>query len=70
MAHIEGVIFCDGCGAEINWAPVIIRTRQRTLKYCCEDCAHEIPCECGEHMLLGDEVRASRAHSLANQYPE
>lgn len=35
-------VVCDGCGVEINWAPVVIRNRV----YCCHDCAEGRPCQC------------------------
>ncbi len=54
MAHIESTVFCDGCGTEITWTPFMRHEKE----YCCEDCAHGIPCSCGDLMELGDEVRA------------
>lgn len=42
MPVIEGVRFCDGCGAEIVGAP-IMRGRQM---HCCEDCAEGLACDC------------------------
>jgi hypothetical protein len=47
-------VWCDGCGAEITWAPVLRDERD----YCCEDCAEGRPCRCGERMELPDERRA------------
>lgn len=49
MPVIEGVLFCDGCGAEIPGAPVL---RGETL-YCCEDCADGMACDCA--LILADE---------------
>jgi hypothetical protein len=62
MTTIEGVRFCDGCGVEITWAPIVIRgahgnIQLRTGHYCCADCADERPCRCGERMELEDEFR-------------
>lgn len=60
MARIEKTVFCDGCGAEITWAPILFKTQE----FCCQDCAHGIPCTCGERMELGDEMRAARSLPL------
>ena len=62
MTIIDGVHFCDGCGAEITWAPVVVRGKggslhRRTGQYCCADCADERPCRCGERMEFQDEFR-------------
>jgi TRASH domain-containing protein len=70
MARIESDVFCDGCGAEITWAPVIVNTKFRVFEYCCVDCAHDIPCNCGERMMLGDELRSRKAITLPDVNPE
>lgn len=51
MPVLDGVLFCDRCGAEIIGAPVV----RGKLRYCCEDCANGLPCECG--LLLEDDRR-------------
>ncbi len=51
MPEIEGVLFCDGCGAEIVGAPAV----RGNLRHCCEDCAEGLECECG--LVLEDERR-------------
>jgi hypothetical protein len=66
---MEGVIFCDGCGAEITWTPIIIKTIYHTYEYCCEDCADERSCACGDRMILGDEQRAHRPQDFSSYYP-
>ena len=43
MPLIEGVLYCDGCGAEILGAPHVVGE----LNYCCMDCFHGISCDCG-----------------------
>lgn len=55
MAHEQERLWCVGCGAEIDCAPVVVDHRI----YCCADCAAGRPCECGERMGLGDERRAA-----------
>ena len=62
MTKIEGVVFCDGCGAEITWSPVVVRAVNRALparpsQYGCTDCADGRPCRCGERMEFDDEFR-------------
>lgn len=62
MARIEGVVHCDGCGVEITWSPVVVRTatgqiQLRQSEYCCADCADGRPCRCSERMEFDDETR-------------
>jgi hypothetical protein len=62
MTKIEGVVYCDGCGAEITWSPVVIHATTSPLQlrsghYCCADCADGRPCLCGERMEFVDEFR-------------
>jgi hypothetical protein len=35
-------IWCDECGVEITWTPVVIDHRH----YCCHDCAVGLECDC------------------------
>jgi hypothetical protein len=51
MPEIEGVLYCDGCGAEIVGAPVVRDDR----RYCCLDCAEGRVCDCG--LILEDDRR-------------
>ncbi|OGO35945.1 MAG: hypothetical protein A2W35_18965 [Chloroflexi bacterium RBG_16_57_11] len=62
MTILDGVHFCDGCGAEITWSPVVVRAKGDNLQhraghFCCADCADERPCRCGERMEFDDEFR-------------
>jgi len=66
MARIDGVLFCDRCGAEITWSPYIVTQSQVSLEppaavrhgeYCCQDCAEGRPCQCAERMDLDEERR-------------
>jgi hypothetical protein len=67
MVYIEGVVFCDGCGVEVAWSPVVVKTllpgsnllSQRPLRYCCQTCADGLPCVCAERMELEDDRRSS-----------
>ncbi len=58
MSHIEGTIYCDGCGAEITWTPFIFKKQE----FCCEDCARGFECTCGDRMELGEEIRAAHTY--------
>jgi hypothetical protein len=64
MAHLDGAIFCDGCGAEITWSPYLVDASfstpgpQRRGEYCCKPCADGQVCNCGAPMDLGDEWRS------------
>lgn len=62
MVKIDGVVFCDGCGVEITWSPVVVRAahgahQTRSGVYCCADCADGRPCRCAERMEFDDEFR-------------
>lgn len=53
MPLIDGVYFCDRCGAEIVGSPVIRENR----RHCCQDCANGLPCDCA--LILEDDRRES-----------
>ncbi|MDW8327569.1 MAG: hypothetical protein RMK99_13485 [Anaerolineales bacterium] len=55
MTHFRDVIWCDGCGAEITWAPVLAPDQR---EYCCPDCRDGRPCDCGDRMDPEDECRS------------
>jgi hypothetical protein len=59
MSRSEGVIWCDGCGVEINWAPLVKFSSGMKEKsdYCCEECYSGFSCQCGERMEMEDEHR-------------
>lgn len=46
-------VWCDGCGAEITWSPILAGKR----RYCCQDCLEGRPCRCAERMELDDDHR-------------
>lgn len=56
MALFEEAIWCDGCGVEITWGPVVRGKR----RYCCRDCSRGLKCECGVRMELEDDYRGGR----------
>jgi hypothetical protein len=56
MTRDRDTIWCDGCGVEITWVPLIIADRD----YCCEDCAEGLTCGCEPPVELEDERRGGR----------
>ena len=60
MTSHEEIIWCDGCGVEITWGPVVIAARS----YCCQDCAQGYACACGERMELEEDMRDSPETSI------
>lgn len=59
MAWQEGVLFCDGCGAEIQGAPILRGDKQ----HCCELCAEGGECDCG--LTFEDDRRAAAGEAPA-----
>ncbi len=51
----EDTIWCDGCGVEIVWTPLMVDR----WDFCCQDCQGGIPCECSALEEL-DEYRRTR----------
>jgi hypothetical protein len=59
VAWYEDTTWCDGCGVEITWGPVLAEG----LTYCCRDCSHGYSCACGERMELDEEQRSVESAS-------
>ena len=53
MTWYEQMIWCDGCGAEITWGPVLVEGNP----YCCRDCSQGVLCACGERMEFDEDQR-------------
>ncbi len=51
MARRPHKIWCDECGVEITWTPVVIAHRH----YCCQDCAVGLECDCDRMGAPGEE---------------
>ncbi len=62
MTLNDEIVWCDGCGVEITWGPLLVGNRT----HCCQDCAQGILCDCGERMEMNDERRNVGAASTAN----
>jgi hypothetical protein len=54
MTWDDEMTWCDGCGAEITWGPVLVEG----LRHCCFDCSLGILCACGERMEIDEEQRS------------
>lgn len=61
MIWDDELIWCDGCGVEISCGCVVVGGR----RFCCQDCAHGIPCRCGERMEMDEGYRNSTSASIA-----
>lgn len=59
MTGIEETVWCDGCGVELTWAPVVVGKH----RYCCLDCQAGIPCRCGERLEIDEDRREKPASS-------
>ncbi len=42
MSRKNNTIWCDGCGEEVHWVPLM----KDGCHYCCQDCLEGFPCEC------------------------
>jgi hypothetical protein len=63
MVQFDDSLFCDGCGVEIRWAPVIEKGKQ----YCCCDCRDGLECNCGAEM--DEEQRGRKNADLSVEGP-
>lgn len=59
MSKTENTVYCDGCGVEITWSPVI----RGVHDYCCLDCYEGLSCKCGERLEQEDNRRETKASS-------
>lgn len=55
MVRIDDTLWCDGCGVEILWAPVIYDRRY----FCCEVCCRGEECDCAQRLEEDDQRRES-----------
>lgn len=65
MVRIEDTVWCEGCGVEIVWTPVVIKNHH----YCCMDCAKGRQCDCASMGELEEERRGGGAQgTVAARY--
>ena len=57
MTGIESTIWCDKCGVEILWGPIVINQRN----YCCQSCFEGLQCKCSERMEMDDDRRGGES---------
>ncbi|HEX9616431.1 MAG TPA: hypothetical protein VGA03_03385 [Anaerolineales bacterium] len=55
MVQIDEMVWCVGCGVELTWGPVFVGKD----RYCCQDCADGLKCNCGVRMEIDEDVRGS-----------
>ncbi len=61
MARVDNILFCDGCGVEITWPPVVIAPgpedgpNAREGVFCCQACAQGLKCSCANTMFEADD---------------
>jgi len=60
MSEDEDSIWCDGCGIEIRWRPLIVGK----VVFCCTDCLRGRSCDCLDRLDIEDERREGK--SIAN----
>lgn len=60
MSKTGNTVFCDGCGVEITWSPVI----KVMHDYCCRYCYEGLSCKCGERQEQEDNRREHKAVSI------
>ncbi len=53
MSKVKNTIWCDGCGEEITWTPLI----KEGCHYCCQKCFEGLPCKCYRWSELNLERR-------------
>lgn len=64
MTIIEGVIFCENCGIEIQFNPYIpnpnsIKTLQEPTYYCCQECYQGYKCSCRDSFDFEEDRRSN-----------
>jgi hypothetical protein len=57
MLDEAGLVWCDGCGVEIFWGPVVTNERH----YCCLDCRDGLKCECATRQEIDVDERRTEA---------
>ncbi len=63
MARYGNTIWCDNCGAEITWGPIVIGRNH----YCCRDCWQGYRCECVDLIEIDEDRRSPESASVSNQ---
>jgi hypothetical protein len=56
MVWIDITLWCDGCGVEILWPPVMFEFKH----YCCQECQEGRECDCIYQQEMEDQRRESQ----------
>lgn len=66
MVRIDETVWCVGCGVELTWSPVMVGKD----RYCCQECAQGLKCNCGVRMEIDEEgwARSSVTSNVAAGY--
>lgn len=57
MIGFGSTIWCDNCGVEILWGPIVVGRRY----YCCRDCFDGARCKCSERIEMEDDRRGEES---------
>jgi hypothetical protein len=66
MSRMNNTIWCDGCGLEIIWLPLVISGRH----YCCQECMRGLACQCYRWSELDEERRVEDAGARSPRYSD
>jgi hypothetical protein len=64
MAKYAETRWCDGCGVEITWTPVLLGNRI----YCCVDCQKGLRCDCAARLEREDDRRPAEQALPVSDY--
>lgn len=57
MTRNQDGVFCEGCGTEILWSPVVeVSPSGAKHDYCCQACRDGLECDCGVRMEVTQEA--------------
>jgi len=66
MKFSDDTVFCDGCGVEVCWSPVIMHDPIifKIYHYCCDECLDGLTCKCGERFEIEDDRRSESSQPI------
>ena len=53
MARYQDTVWCDNCGTEITWVPIVTGKNH----YCCQECQDGYRCDCPDLMTTEEDGR-------------
>lgn len=60
MTRYRNTFWCDGCGVEIRWVPLLKGERH----FCCQECAEGQVCDCSQWSELDLDFRLEEQNAL------